>query len=666
MPSTALFLILATLLPMVGGGIVLCCGRRMGTAASGWVAAGIVIASFCCTLVAMVKWYEGKHNLSPPWGMGERPINLSVSLFRGGALPPGSGHGFLSVGVYIDSLTIAMFGAITLVAATVHAYAVSYARYEPLPPRFFAVSSFLCFAVLALALSSRLVEILIFLECLGIVAHRLVGLCSIFEKPALRRLPWGAWLGQILADAALIAGVALLLAALGNVTWPSLWTRLASAAGGSSPAVPGLSLGRLWLIGALLSAGALWRSSQFPWQAWGAAAAGRSPLAGALLCTVTTLAGGVYLLARLYPILTPGVRLMIAVVGVTTLTMASLIALAQDDLPTLLGWLAVSQFGMMVLGIGVGSWAGSLFSLLTQSFFMTLLFLAGASVVAATRRRRLSEMGGLGRQMPVTFALFGVGALALAGAPLFSGHASQLALLGDAAAFSLQAVRQQHRSGLYWLLFFLPALATLLNSFSITRCGMLIFSGQGAGPALPPPTRLLLGRREHSGLWGPMLALAVPSLIAGYAMNLPDLLRSSLAETTIYCSERLGEGPRFTAFDHAWPAPGAISPTAESADVADPPPSASSPSAEAFEQGHTMARLGLAGLWFIAVAAGFIVYRDDKRLARRLAGFAPVRWIGLWLGNEMFFPDFYYWLLAAITLGASTRPAMRDRQQCGT
>ena len=134
--------------------------------------------------------------------------------------------------------------------------------------------------------------------------------------------------------------------------------------------------------------------------------------------------------------LTPDARLFIAIIGVATLTMAALIAMVQTDIKRVLAYSTVSQLGYMMLAMGVGSWVGGLFHLLTHAFFKALLFLGAGSVIAATHHEQeMTEFGGLWRKIPITAATFAVGVLAISGTPFFSGYYSKDMILGDAGAF---------------------------------------------------------------------------------------------------------------------------------------------------------------------------------------------------------------------------------------
>ena len=117
----------------------------------------------------------------------------------------------------------------------------------------------------------------------------------------------------------------------------------------------------------------------------------------------TMVAAGVYLVARIFPVLTPDAKLFVAIIGCTTLTMAALIALAQSDIKKVLAFSTLSQLGYMIMAMGVGSWVGGMFHLITHAFFKSLLFLGSGSVIAAMHHEQeMPQYGGLMRKIPLT------------------------------------------------------------------------------------------------------------------------------------------------------------------------------------------------------------------------------------------------------------------------
>src|SRR5439155_9806317 len=197
-----------------------------------------------------------------------------------------------------------------------------------------------------------------------------------------------------------------------------------------------ISAGLMTVMGIGLFFGSVGKSAQFPLHVWlPDAMEGPTPVS-ALIHAATMVAAGVYLVARLFPILTPDAKLFIAIIGATTLTMAALIAVAQTDIKRVLAYSTLSQLGYMILALGLGSWVGGLFHLITHAFFKALLFLGSGSVIhAAHHEQELPQYGGLWKKIPVTAATFGIAVFAIAGTPYFAGFYSKDMILQHAAAF---------------------------------------------------------------------------------------------------------------------------------------------------------------------------------------------------------------------------------------
>src|ERR687896_843658 len=129
--------------------------------------------------------------------------------------------------------------------------------------------------------------------------------------------------------------------------------------------------------------------------------------------------------------------------------MAALIAIAQSDIKKVLAYSTLSQLGYMILAMGIGSWVGGLFHLITHAFFKALLFLGSGSVIhAAHHEQELPQYGGLWRKIPVTALTFAIAVLAIAGTPLFSGYYSKDMILAHAGAFSHVA---EHEGRAKWV-----------------------------------------------------------------------------------------------------------------------------------------------------------------------------------------------------------------------
>jgi len=162
------------------------------------------------------------------------------------------------------------------------------------------------------------------------------------------------------------------------------------------------------------------------------AMAGPTPVS-ALIHAATMVTAGVYLLCRLFPLvsLSPTGMAAIAVVGALTALYAATCALAQREIKRVLAYSTMSQVGYMFLAVGAGSVAGAMSHLLTHAFFKAALFMAAGCVIhLVDGENDLRRMGGLFKHGPrELFWVFLAGALCLAGAPLTGGFFSKDAIL---------------------------------------------------------------------------------------------------------------------------------------------------------------------------------------------------------------------------------------------
>ena len=638
MPLPAALLLTAALLPLVSFGLLVSIGKRIGNPLAGYVATALVGGSFACTIVAMISWYDNAPGR--PWGYGVAPIVLPLHWLPIGtpAAPAGLSQdspGWLDVGLFVDSLTVALFATVTLVATLVHIFSIGYMRQDGRYPRFFAYLGLFCFAMLGLLLGGTLLHVLVFWEGVGACSYLLVGFW--YEKPQAANAAIKAFVVNRIADVGLLVGIGVLLWHVGNVTLPHLWVLLGRAGGGGAVPLPDhttFSAGWLTVAGLGIFCGAMGKSAQFPLHVWLAdAMEGPTPVS-ALIHAATMVAAGVYLLGRAFPILTPDAKLAIAIVGAVTLLTGALIAVAQTDIKRVLAFSTMSQLGYMVLAIGIGSWVGALFHLVTHAFFKALLFLGAGSVIqAAKHEQELPQFGGLLRKIPVTAVTFAVGVLALAGVGFggvgLGGFYSKDMILAHAAATASLAVRTGHGRG-YLLLFIVPAAVAYLTPFYMTRCWTLAFWGR------PRNLRLHAGAREAPIMWGPLIVLAVLACISGGLMNVQDMLVGAVQEDGNLCRQA---DPAFAGFDTAW-----------------------RPGGTADAQGRAWVDTYVGWKGFtVGIVAAFAAYAGGLGVARGVLRVPPLRWVRGWLYHRMFFDELYFAVVVSAVRAASAVAGWFDR-----
>ncbi len=409
----------------------------------------------------------------------------------------------LRLGWLLDPLGAVMLVMVALVGLLIFVFSLGYMREDPNGARFFCFLSLFAGAMLGLVVANSLLLLFICWELVGLASYLLIGFW--FHRPEAAAAAKKAFLVTRIGDLALLLGMVWLYHASGTLLFYDgdagcLAPPVLAALAGHSVA-GGLLLSTA--IGLLLFAGAVGKSGQFPLHVWlPDAMEGPTPVS-ALIHAATMVAAGVFLVARVYPLMAAdlavaGVPLhaltVVAVVGAITALLGALVAVAQNDLKRVLAFSTISQLGYMMLALGVGAWTAAIFHLLAHAYFKALLFLGAGSVIhAAHHEQDIRRLGGLAPRMKLTFATFAVGMMALAGVPfLFSGYWSKEAILHAALVWPVSAVPLG--AGLA---------AVLLTAFYMTRLTAEVFFG-------PPRTDHAGGARESPAVMTvPLIVLAV-------------------------------------------------------------------------------------------------------------------------------------------------------------
>ncbi len=242
---------------------------------------------------------------------------------------------------------------------------------------------------------------------------------------------------------------------------------------------PETAFGTVSIITLLLFVGATGKSAQIPLFVWlPDAMEGPTPVS-ALIHAATMVTAGVYMIGRNAVLFAhaPLTLNIIAIVGTATALLAGTIGLVQNDIKRVLAYSTVSQLGYMFLAMGVGAYAAGIFHLFTHAFFKALLFLgSGAVIHALSGEQDMRRMGGLKKDLPITYWTFVVGAIAIAGVPPFAGFFSK-----DEILFRTFA------SG-HTLLWAVGLLTALLTAAYMFRLVFMTFHGQRGAREQPTTT----------------------------------------------------------------------------------------------------------------------------------------------------------------------------------
>lgn len=467
---------LIIVLPLIGGVVTACCGNRLPRPLPAFIASGAVIASFVACL----------GSLTAATGDG-----LRVTLFTWLA-----SAGFQAdVGLLFDPLAASMALMVTGVASLIHLYAVGYMQEESDQARFFALLNLFVFAMLTVVLADNLLLMFLGWEGVGFCSYGLIGFW--YRQTGNADAGRKAFIVTRIGDLFFTVGLLWLFKLFGTISIAAINGRAGE-----------LDVTTATLVALLLLGGACGKSAQLPLMTWlPDAMAGPTPVS-ALIHAATMVTAGVYLLCRLFPLvsLAPIALGVIALIGVLTALYAASCALAQREIKRVLAYSTMSQIGYMFLAVGLGSVSAAMFHLLTHAFFKALLFMAaGCLINLAGHENDIFQMGGMRRRSQTVFWLFLAGLLCLAGAPLTGGFFSKDLILASAYAQGDMFHLTLYGLGL------LTAGITSLYSF---RLAYLVFAGDYRGDELPDQLPGMM-------LW-PLLPLAIFGLFGGL-LNLPHL-----------------------------------------------------------------------------------------------------------------------------------------------
>jgi len=374
-------------------------------------------------------------------------------------------------GLLYDPLGAAMLAVVGIVSFCVHLFSQGYMHGDRRYPIFFANISLFTFAMLGLVLSDNVLFLFVFWEIMGLMSYLLIGHFSHDpSQPFFHR--WATWaskkafLTTRVGDVCLLIGILMFYREFETLRFTELWEAArttVAANGGEFPAW--MTVAGLFTFG-----GTVGKSAQFPLHIWlPDAMAGPTPVS-AMIHAATMVAAGVFLLGRMYPLMSPDVLAVVTVVGAFTALSAATIGLVVYDLKAVLAYSTISQLGFMVAAVGLGGVVAGMFHMVTHAFFKACLFLCAGSVIHGCHHvQDMRVMGGLRKKMPITFACMLICTLAIAGAPFFAGFYSKDMII--LAAFA-KVMDPAHFDG--WALFALLALAI---AAALTACYMfrLIF-----------------------------------------------------------------------------------------------------------------------------------------------------------------------------------------------
>lgn len=414
-----------------------------------------------------------------------------------------SGGLHLHVGVWVDTLSVAMINVVTFVSFFVHIYSMGYMKGDAGYARFFSYVSLFTFAMLMLVLADNFMQLFFGWEGVGVVSYLLIGFW--FNRPSAAAGAQKAFVVNRVGDFGFLMGIALVLVHMGSLDFTHV---LQGSALLSNKMMAAGSLRVIDVLCLCLFVGAMGKSAQIPLHVWlPESMEGPTPIS-ALIHAATMVTAGVYMIIRLSPLFehSPLALNVIMVLGASGALFLGAVALVQFDIKRVVAYSTLSQLGYMMAAVGASAYVPALFHLLTHACFKALLFLgAGSVIVALHHEQDMRQMGGLRHKMPITFITGLIGSLALVALPPFAGFYSKEAII--------TAVGLSKLPGASYASFclILGAGVTALYTF---RAFWLTFFGKYQGTHYP------LNKVKESP-WSitlPLIVLAVPSALLGWAM----------------------------------------------------------------------------------------------------------------------------------------------------
>ena len=502
-------LALIPLLPFAGFLVNALLGKRLPKSISGGVACAAMIAAFGVSLSAVMTMV----------GTPEHAIEQTVYTWIA------SGDLHIGASFYVDPLASVMILVITGIGSLIHIYSTAYMHDESDSEfaRYFSYLNLFAAFMLVLVLGSNFPMLFVGWEGVGLCSYLLIGFW--YKKQSAIDAGKKAFVVNRIGDFAFILGTLLVFSQFGTLDFQGVASKVAAL-----PVETGW--GVLSVATLLLFIGATGKSAQIPLFTWlPDAMEGPTPVS-ALIHAATMVTAGVYMIGRNAVLFShaPETLQVVAVIGAATALFAGTIGIVQNDIKRVLAYSTVSQLGYMFLAMGVGAYGAGIFHLYTHAFFKALLFLGSGAVIHALHGEQdLRHMGGLKKDLPITYWTFLIGAIAIAGVP------------GLAGFFSKDEILWKTFEGGHTLLWVVGILTALLTATYMFRLVFLAFHGERrhapaahGGPrprahAMATPTSRRHGGHLHDAppaMATALIVLAIGSVVAGY-VGVPAVLGGS-------------------------------------------------------------------------------------------------------------------------------------------
>ena len=482
---------LAVFAPLVGALVSGLLGRAIGDkAAMAASVGGMIVAAICGPLAFFLLAADGAHP-----GVLDLGTWIDVGKFH------------VEWALRYDTLAAAMVAMVSFVAMLIHVYSIGYMAHDSFPRyRFFAYLSLFTFAMLMLVTADNLAQLFFGWEGVGLCSYLLIGYW--YDRPSACAAAIKAFIVNRVADLPFAVGLALIFFKFGSIEFATIFPAVAAHAA-DTYRLFGTNFSAIEVIGFLLFIGAMGKSAQIGLHVWlPDAMEGPTPVS-ALIHAATMVTAGVFLMARMSPLMeyAPYALGFVTFIGASTALFAATVGCVQNDIKRVIAYSTCSQLGYMFVAAGVGAYQASVFHLITHAFFKALLFLAAGSVIhAMSDEQDMRKMGGLAKLIPATCIVMWIGNLALAGIPPLAGSYSKDAIIS--AAFAAHSPIGNYA-------FVCTVLAAFLTAFYSWRLLFMTFHGRSRAD------HHVLSHVHESPyvMLVPLFVLAIGAVIAGWALH---------------------------------------------------------------------------------------------------------------------------------------------------
>lgn len=330
------------------------------------------------------------------------PLNLSAVWMILGSL-------FIEMGLYFDQQS-ALFLLITLfISMLIHCFSLGFFSFKNKCNNFFSGLMFFTFSITGIIISNNLLMLFIFWELVGFSSYLLIG--YYFQKNSSTKASRKSFVVNRIGDMGFIVGIIFAYWHLGTISLKEM----------QSVILQNPSMLRN-AIAALLTCGFISKSAQFPLHVWLPDAMSGPAPASALIHAATMVAGGIYLLCRIDCIVTTDVRILIVIISILMTIYASIHAIFQNHVKSVLAYSTLSQLAYMSMAYGIGYSGLALLHLTIHAFFKSLLFLSiGAICKKNNYSHNIDNVNNLWIKIPLISIVFTSGILELCGIHILSG-----------------------------------------------------------------------------------------------------------------------------------------------------------------------------------------------------------------------------------------------------